>query len=56
MKRLLQLMGLSMSALLCWFSPMQISHGTNTCCTECQMKKEDEITVVEEFVQEDTTT
>jgi hypothetical protein len=54
MKKLFQISGLIMAATMAWFSPLQITHGTNSCCAECTLKKEDEIEVVEEYVQEDT--
>ena len=37
-----------MAGTMTFFSPMQMTHGTNSCCAECQFKKEDEIEVVEE--------
>ena len=54
MKKAIQILGLGMAALMTWFSPLQITHGINSCCAECVLKKEDEIEVVEEYV-EDTT-
>jgi|TARA_B110000459_G_C16314951_1_gene360968 hypothetical protein len=54
MKKTIQIVGLAMAGLMAWFSPLQITHGTNSCCAECTLKKEDEIEVVEEYVQEDT--
>ena len=54
MKKTLQILGLTMAGLMTWFSPMQITHGTNSCCAECVLKKEDEIEVVEEQIQDVT--
>ena len=53
-KKVIQIMGLGMAALMTWFSPMQINHGVNSCCAECVLKKEDEIEVVEEYVDDIT--
>ena len=54
MNRLIQFVSLAMAAIMSVFSPIQTTHGTNSCCAECQFKKEDEIEVVDEHVQEDT--
>ena len=54
MKKVIQIIGLGMAGLMTWFSPMQVTHGINSCCAECVLKKEDEIEVVDEYV-EDTT-
>ena len=54
MRKVIQILGFGMAGLMTWFSPMQITHGINNCCAECVLKKEDEIEVVEEYV-EDTT-
>ena len=43
-----------MAALMTWFTPIQVNHGVSSCCAECVLKKEDEIEVVEEYVQENT--
>ena len=43
MKKAIQMLGLGMAGLMTWFSPMQITHGVNSCCAECVLKKEDEI-------------
>ena len=50
MKKVIQVLGLGLAALMTWFSPLQITHGVNSCCAECVLKKEDEIEVVEEYV------
>ena len=55
MKKAFQILGFSMAAVMAWFSPLQLTHGVNSCCAECVLKKEDEIEIVEEYVQEDTT-
>ena len=54
MKKTIQILGLTMAGLMAWFTPLQTTHGTNGCCAECVLKKEDEIEMVEEYVQEDT--
>ena len=54
MKKIIQILGLGMAALMAWFSPLQMTHGVNNCCAECVLKKEDEIEVVEEYVQDTT--
>tara|TARA_R110001583_G_scaffold24369_1_gene88978 strand:- start:4513 stop:4698 length:186 start_codon:yes stop_codon:yes gene_type:complete len=48
MIRLMKILGFCMAGTMTFFSPMQMTHGTNSCCAECQFKKEDEIEVVEE--------
>jgi hypothetical protein len=55
MKKIIQILGLGMAGVMSWFSPLQMAHGLNMCCAECQLKKEDEIEIVEEYVQEDMT-
>tara|TARA_R110000824_G_scaffold143820_2_gene311584 strand:- start:1384 stop:1554 length:171 start_codon:yes stop_codon:yes gene_type:complete len=55
MKKTIQILGLGMAGLMSWFSPLQITHGATMCCAECQLKKEEEIEIVEEYIQEDTT-
>ena len=55
MKNLIQILGLFMAGLMTWFAPLQLSHTSNMCCAECVLKKEDEVEVVQEYV-EDTTT
>ena len=55
MKKVIQILGLVMAGLMTWFSPMQITHGVNSCCAECVLKKEDEIEMVIEEYVEDTT-
>ena len=52
MKKGIQILGLTMAGLMTWFSPLQTTHGTNSCCAECVLKKEDEIEVVEEQIQD----
>jgi len=54
MKKAFQILGLSMAAVMTWFSPLQITHGVNSCCAECVLKKEDEIEIVEEYVDDIT--
>jgi len=54
MKKGIQILGLAMAGLMTWFSPLQTTHGTNSCCAECVLKKEDEIEVVEEQIQDVT--
>lgn len=55
MKKVIQILGLGMAGLMTWFNPMPITHGTNSCCAECVLKKEDEIEMVVEEYVEDTT-
>ena len=51
MKRAFKIITITMAAIMSWFSPMQVTHGTDSCCAECRMmKKEDEVSVVEEAV------
>ena len=51
MKRAFKIITITMAAIMSWFSPMQVTHGTDNCCAECRMmKKEDEVSVVEEAV------
>ena len=54
MKKTIQIVGLAMAGLMAWFTPLQTTHGTNSCCAECVLKKEDEIEVVEEQIQDIT--
>ena len=42
-KKTIQIVGLAMAGLMAWFTPLQTTHGTNSCCAECVLKKEDEI-------------
>lgn len=53
MKRFWHTVMMGLAAALAVLQPMQVNHGTTMCCAECQMKKEDEIEVVQD--EEDET-
>lgn len=55
MKKLLNGFRILMAGILVWFSPITIQHGTGSCCAECVMKKEDEVELVDEVAEEETT-
>lgn len=47
--KLFKFIGLFFAGLVTMFQPMQIVHGTDSCCATCQMKREeDKIEVVED--------
>jgi hypothetical protein len=48
MKNLMKITSFFMAGLVSLFSPMTINQGDPGCCAECAMKKEEEIEVVEE--------
>ena len=48
MNNLMKITSFFMAGLVSLFSPMTISHGDAGCCAECALKKEEEIEVVEE--------
>jgi len=48
MKKLFKIVGFLMAGLMSWFNPVQVG----MCCVSCAMKKEEEITVIEEIQDE----
>lgn len=55
LKTIFRFVSLTMAALVTMFQPMQITHGTTTCCAECQMiRREDETEMVVEEEEETT--
>lgn len=52
MRRIFKAFMLTIAAFSTVFAALPTNHGTTTCCAECQMKKEDEVEVVQEEEQE----
>lgn len=49
MKKMILVVSVGMAGVMSFFSPLTVSHGSQGCCAECTLKREDEI----EYVQED---
>lgn len=46
MKKIFNMLGMMLLAMIAFLQPIQKLHSTTTCCVDCAMKKEDEIEIV----------
>jgi len=47
LKKIIHSLTLLIAALMTMYAPMEVNHGTDSCCATCQLKKEDEIELTE---------
>ncbi len=52
MSRLMVIVSTMMSAVMSLFSPLTIGHGDSGCCAECVLKKEEEVEIIHEEIQD----
>ena len=50
--KIVKIIGLFMAGLMSWFSPINQIHNGELCCVGCHLKKEDEVELVEEHIDE----
>ncbi len=48
MNKVIVVMSYVMALVMSIFSPLTVSHGSQGCCAECTLKKEDELELVHE--------
>ncbi len=46
MNKVIVIMSYVMAVVMSIFSPLSVSHGSQGCCAECTLKKEDELELV----------
>ena len=51
MSKIALVMSFAMSGVMSVFSPLTMSHGSQGCCAECTLKREDETEIVYEEEQ-----
>ena len=54
MNKIILVMSFAMAGMMSLFSPLTMSHGSQGCCAECTLKREDEVEVVYEENQNES--
>jgi hypothetical protein len=54
MNNIIVVMSFAMAGMMSLFSPLAMSHGSQGCCAECTLKREDEVEVVYEENQNES--